>query len=242
MLKLVSVNIERSKHLPLVGSFLSQADADVVCIQELMEYDIPYFESVLGRRCFFTGTTRHPAEGKPGIFGLGIFSRPPITHSESRFYHGTGIPDAELDFTDAESKYRTESHAVAIADIEKDGERFKIATTHFTWTPDGKPNDHQRRDVEEMVRILDGLELVLVGDFNAPRGGEIFSALSKRYKDNIPAHYVSSIDGTLHRAGPLPVMVDGLFTTPSYLATDVELCGGVSDHMAIVATLSRNAQ
>jgi hypothetical protein len=32
-------------------------------------------------------------------------------------------------------------------------------------------------------------------------------------------------------------VVDGLFTTPEYKATDVGLVDGVSDHMAIVATI-----
>ena len=34
-------------------------------------------------------------------------------------------------------------------------------------------------------------------------------------------------------------MVDGLFTTPAYKASDVKLVDGISDHMAIVAKINR---
>ncbi len=34
-------------------------------------------------------------------------------------------------------------------------------------------------------------------------------------------------------------MVDGLFTTPAYRASDVRLQFGVSDHVAIVATIEK---
>ena len=103
-------------------------------------------------------------------------------------------------------------------------------------------NHHRSCAVLSVKRLLACLEpeeeFTLCGDFNAPRGGEIFTALAMRYQDNIPLEYASSIDGNLHRKGPLPYMVDGLFTTPSYIASDVSLQSGVSDHCAILATVS----
>ncbi len=238
-IKLISLNIERSKHLDFVLPFLEREKADVVCIQELMDYDIPALEQAAGGQAFYIGTTRHPAEDREGMFGIGMFSRSGFLDTRARFYHGTGIPDKLFDFTNQETKYNSESHAVALGDIEKDGVSFRIATTHFTWTPDGQPSDFQRQDMRKMLDILANVdEMALAGDFNAPRGGEIFSQLAARYRDNIPEEYTTSIDGALHRAGDLERMVDGLFTTPGYRASDVKLVGGVSDHMAIVATIN----
>ena len=37
----------------------------------------------------------------------------------------------------------------------------------------------------------------------------------------------------------LGLMVDGLFTTPKYIASNVKLEPGVSDHMAIVANIEK---
>jgi hypothetical protein len=48
---------------------------------------------------------------------------------------------------------------------------------------------------------------------------------------------MTSLDQNLHRIPGLQFMVDGLFTTEKVRAENVALCDGVSDHMAIVATL-----
>ena len=69
----------------------------------------------------------------------------------------------------------------------------------------------------------------------------MFARIAKKYKDNIPPHYVTSLDRKLHRAGHLELMVDGLFSTSEYLLDHVELRSGVSDHCAIIAELSRLA-
>ena len=95
--------------------------------------------------------------------------------------------------------------------------------------------------MQKIQSFINKEPFVLAGDFNAPRGGEIFSHIAERYTDNIPPHYTTSIDGTLHRAGPIPFMVDGLFTTPSYRAKGVHLEFGVSDHAAVAATIEKNA-
>jgi hypothetical protein len=75
---------------------------------------------------------------------------------------------------------------------------------------------------------------------NAPRGKESFSRLAKKYKDNIPPEYKTSIDQNLHKVKGIQFMVDGLFTTPSYKASDVKLVDGVSDHMAVVAEITKS--
>lgn len=98
----------------------------------------------------------------------------------------------------------------------------------------------QQRLLPKLLETLGSFpELILAGDFNAPRGGEVFGTIAARYKDNIPPEYKTSIDGGLHRAGKLEYMVDGLFTTPQYIASKVRLIDGVSDHMAIVAEINR---
>jgi len=57
-LKLVSLNIEGSKHLDLVLSFLEREAPDVVCVQELFESDAPLFESRLGMEHAFAPICR----------------------------------------------------------------------------------------------------------------------------------------------------------------------------------------
>lgn len=249
---LISVNVERSKHLALVLPFLRAQKADVVCVQELMERDIPAFEDAIGGKSFFSTRCLYdesPNEEK-GVEGQAIFSRIPFESATTIHYAGESdsVPYFGTDKFEATKKI---SRDLTCAEFNVDGEKFHIMTTHFTWTPDGNVNDLQRTDLQEMLRQLEGKEFVLVGDFNAPRGLEIFDTLALKYKDNIPSSYETSIDYALHRAsaniqrdshaaGLKGYMVDGLFTTATYRAIDVQLHTGVSDHCAITARISKS--
>lgn len=237
-IRLVSVNIERSKHLDRVIPFLQSEQPDVVCIQELNERDIPIIVRELGGAVVFTPLGNAQADApEEGILlqGLGIWSKKPLESHAVQYYVGS-----ETIARNSPVLRLLPTHAVAVAEIECDGEMYRIATTHFTWTPDGSASDEQRVNRTLMLAVLSAYDhFVLTGDFNAPRGGEIFTSIAARYVDNIPAGYTSSIDGSLHRAGQLDLMVDGLFSTPEYAVSGVRLQDGVSDHMAVVAHIEK---
>ncbi|MBI5469949.1 endonuclease/exonuclease/phosphatase family protein [Candidatus Kaiserbacteria bacterium] len=252
-LRLVSVNIERSKHLDLFVSFLREQNADVVCIQECMERDIPLLEKAAGGTCFFTPLCIFAGAGEEqGVYGQAIISRLPFVLSSAMYYAGEHDPLFVFNNEEKEEVIGRQARALSLIEVEKDSIRFKIATTHFTWSPDGEATDRQRRDLKSLLGLLDvEKEFVLAGDFNAPRGSDIFDTLAKHYKDNIPAKYEWSLDESLHRvprevlaahardAGVPGLMVDGLFSTPEYIVSAVELHTGVSDHCAITATVSK---
>jgi endonuclease/exonuclease/phosphatase family metal-dependent hydrolase len=244
MIRLVCLNVERSKHLERILPFLAAQKPDVVCLQELLERDIPYFEEVIGPCRAYGIDGMHPAdppESGAVMEGAGIFSALPILERHVTYYAGS-----EDHARTRQAQRMPDDLAVVSCVMQKDGEDFRVLTTHFTWTPDGQPSEKQRADMKSLLAALDTLgEFVFCGDFNAPRGGEIFAMLASRYKDHIPPEYKTSIDVKLHRAGHLPAeemdkkMVDGLFTTSEYAAKDVALHSGVSDHMAITATITK---
>ena len=245
----VSVNIEGSKHLDLVKNFLAAAMPEVVCVQELFEADVGVISEALdgAQAVFLPMNRRDDSQDDNAMIGVGIFSRLPIRAHRMLYYRGDPAVIHDYDNTSVETRYHSQNCGVLTCDIEKDGVAFRVATTHFTWTPKGAADDFQRVDLKSMLEILETLdEFILCGDFNAPRvlagvPGEIFGQLAARYKDNIPTQYVTSLDPARHHA-PLAEqadkMVDGLFTTPSYVASNVELHTGVSDHCAITATIS----
>lgn len=244
-LSLVSINVEWDKHHDTVLPFLERTDADIVCIQELPEKDIPLYEKTYGGTCIAYAPVcrlRRP-EGLMTITEA-ILTR--ISAQGKVAYYAGSLEAVRVDDENSDVGV----HALILADLQKDGVPYTIATTHFTWSPKGEPNDNQRRDQAALFAILDSLgEFALVGDFNAPRGKETFSKFAERYKDNIPPKYETSIDVTLHKTRNNPVenarvgkyMVDGLFTTPGYVAKDVRLQFGVSDHAAIIATIEKTA-
>jgi endonuclease/exonuclease/phosphatase family metal-dependent hydrolase len=251
-LKLVQLNIERSKHLDLVVPFLKAQNADVVCLQEFMERDMALFEKELQMKLEYRRCCDHPGDNPkeiPGIMGLAILSKHPLMVVSDKYYfgqsdplikHTPGIPG-------------TTANPLLVCDIEKGGTTFRIATTHFTVALGGGVNELQRDHLQKMFAILERQgEFVLAGDFNAPRGGEIFSKLAEKYTDNIPKEYTTSIDGTMHRAGTEKLkadaeamgfrglMVDGIFSTPGYSVSNVAMHTGVSDHCAFTADISKS--
>ena len=238
-IKLISLNIEKDRHLDLVERFLREQAADFVCLQEVYESSMPRIaEAFGGSFSRYIPMTKRSRETPPQVQGIGIFSRFP-TEIDVRYYnrYGDSVPES----VDGEpATYNITNRPLVICDVQKNGEHFGVGTTHFTWTPDSKASDEQRGDMHTMLDELEKLDdFALCGDFNAPRGGETFSMLAAKYKDAIPASYASSLDPNLHRAGHLQIMVDGLFTTPGYSASDVRLQFGLSDHAAIVATISK---
>ena len=238
-LKLVSLNIEKDRHLDRIVPFLSREMPDVFCAQEVYESSIPIIAGALSSAAYvYAPMTGRPKENPPHMQGVAIFSRLPITKRDIKYYVGTPETVPDSDDTDP-STYNASNRMVVLCDIEKEGHVFRIGTTHFTWTPDGEPTDAQRSDMNALLALFDDAEeLVLTGDFNVSRGGELFGALAQRYKDNVPPHYTTSIDGNLHRKGQLNRMVDGIFSTPSYIVSDVEMIASVSDHCALMATVS----
>ena len=235
-LRLVQLNMERSKHLDLIIPFLKSQNGDVVCFQELMERDVLHLERELSMKAAFEPMFIHPADGNEGVLGVGIFSRHRVVSRTVEFAHGVkeplqhhvpGVPD-------------TLPNPVLICDIEKDGVQYRIATVHFTWAANGGSNEIQFTNIEKLFNALNShKDFVLTGDFNAPRGKEIFTKLAAQYTDNVPPHYTSSIDGTRHKAGALPYMVDGIFSTSGYSVSNVEMHSGVSDHCALTADVAR---
>ena len=241
-IKLLQLNIEGSRHLSRVLPFLAEEGPDVLCLQEVYESDIPEIVQTLGNsiQYLFSPNLRTTKEGVVLVEGSIILSKHPITARITEYYTDKAGMLREYDHSTKETNRNTQSFSVTACDILIHDLPFRIATTHFTWTPDGKVDDFQRIDVQSMLKVLKPMgELVLTGDFNAPRGGEIFSILEREFTDNVPKEYLSSLDPHLHRVGHLELMVDGIFSTPSYAVTDVAMICGVSDHCTLRATIGK---
>ncbi len=236
-MRLASLNIERSRHLDRFIPFLRAFQPDVVCLQELVLRDIEAIQAGIGlAHVHFVQMALHPLDGQ--AFGVGILTREPIEAADAIVYAGRGNGTQMFDRTTEESKVATCRYVVARARLGGAAQGVTVATTHFPWTPDGEPRPFQVDAAKELIRLLDG-SVVLTGDFNAPRGGPVFAALAEVWRDCIPPDIATSLDPELHRAGPLQLMVDGLFVTPDYRAEGVCLHTGLSDHQGITAEIVR---
>lgn len=237
MARLACLNVERSRHLDRFIPFLQAWVPDVVCMQELVLRDIDTIKSRTGlAHVHFAQMAIHPVDGQ--AFGVGILAREPFEAADTIVYAGGGDGAQLFDRSTEESKVATCRYPVARVQLGGTGGGITVGTTHFPWTGDGTSRGFQAEAAKCLVDLLGG-PLVLAGDFNAPRGGPVFATLADAWRDCIPAEVETSIDPVLHRAGPLQLMVDGLFLTPEYQADNVALHTGLSDHQAITAEILR---
>jgi endonuclease/exonuclease/phosphatase family metal-dependent hydrolase len=240
---LASINIERSKHLPRIESILRAHAPDVVCLQELVDEDLPRLSDDLGYpHHLYVPMCRFPEHGKERLTGVAVFSRHPFTFTEAIPYAGGGSGSQVVDRTSEETRVQTTRFALAVVGMRCGSDNFTIATTHFPWTNNARTSGFQHDACDALLRLAGDRSLVLCGDFNAPRGKPIFDRLAARWRDHVPAEYRSSLDPQLHRAPHLELMVDGLFSTEDYGVRDVMLHQGVSDHRAITASIHKRTQ
>jgi len=249
-MKIVSLNCEYGKHHDRTLEFLLNTDADVYCFQEITEHHFDQYASELGCVGCFKERSQVAVDFLDHIKlpikeGIGIFSKAPIiAHQSHELYewNRTQIGARAMHVSDYVR------WGVQMATIELAGEKHTVISAHMPVSAPGSVTDVQRKALEKLLEVLDNYdEFVLVGDFNSPRNSEVFDTIAERLTDNIPPAYSTSIDSNLHRAGMTDpaglskALVDGLFTTPGYEASYVELVSGVSDHMAVVGCVEKRA-
>lgn len=237
---LLTLNIEADKHiarwLPVVTSLAPQ----VVCLQELFEVDCEAIGKTLGMHWVYAPTVlmekennyRMPLKGK---WGVGIFSKLPLENITIEYYS----EDAQLRVFQEPNDPR---RVVIIADVMVGNEKYRVATTHFTWSAKGEITELQRQDFARLKRILGRFQdLILCGDFNAPRGRELFSLFEALYTDNVPKEVTTTIDAALHYSGDknLQLVVDTIFTTPEYSVNNCKVLDGLSDHKGVWAQIEK---
>jgi endonuclease/exonuclease/phosphatase family metal-dependent hydrolase len=243
MLKLVSCNIEGHRHFDeRLLPFLEKEQPEFMSLQEVFEVDVPALKEKFGMDGQFwpmgiiNDKSIHFQEPL-GSWGVLQLTNLPIKSQGHEYYLGAAEPVPVLDL---KADPNSSGRVLEWMTVEKDGQEYTFATTHFIWTPNGDPTELQHTSLAKMWQILATLPpYVLSGDLNAPRGRAIFDEIATRLHDNIPPEVTTSIDGNLHKAGKLELMVDGLFSTPEYQLTKVRVESNVSDHKALVAEVSR---
>lgn len=230
MLTLASLNIHQFLHREETLRALLATDADVICMQEVPESAMSELEHVLGATGNLVPMGNFPDVGE--AVGVAMFVRRGLLlQSQAHRYHESVVTQP-LSFSDCD---RILQYAV----IEKEGISYRVGHTHFVWTPNGESDERQFAAMERLLKFMEIFpDMVLCGDFNAPRGNGVWEILAKEFTDNIPPEVTTTLDEVLHRAAPLYFVVDGLFTKGRYAAHDVHVISGASDHKLITAHIS----
>jgi endonuclease/exonuclease/phosphatase family metal-dependent hydrolase len=238
-LKLFDLNIEGHDHLDRWLPFAAAGEFDVICLQEIFEVDLPRISKELGMKYVFSPVMDISQENEYeyetlGIWGVAILTNLPVKLQEEKYYAGSRELKVFVQPGDA-------ARVLLSVVVEKDGQEFRVATTHFTWTPDGHINAQQEADFNALAAILtEHPDWIFTADFNAPRGREMFSKFAELFTDNLPPDVLSTLDPDLHyKKGELQLAVDTVFTTAHYKAENVQVHTGLSDHCGITANIFR---
>lgn len=251
-IKLVTLNVEGNRHWNDIVPFLERESPDVVCLQEFFDRDAKMLTDRFGYRYVHLPITQKPYDPNDisSLAGEGsaLLTTLPLESIGSAYYY-RAAPEIQIFRGSTLAEKRATIHqGVVWGTVLKYETRFTIATTNFTWTPDGKPNENQDRDIQSLFKVLSDIpDLILCGDFNAPRGeNRIYHAFIERFKDNIPTDIKTTIDVDRHyarkndieRAKLATFVVDYIFSTPEYTVNNVRCEYGLSDHCAIIANVT----
>jgi endonuclease/exonuclease/phosphatase family metal-dependent hydrolase len=245
-MKLLTVNMEGVTHLDRIKTLVAKELPDTLCLQEAPDLFADVLHTLGYTTCFAPMIIRQQL-GREFFEGVIIASRFPFTAKTSYYYQAqpTIVQFSETD------KEGTISHPILMATVTTPmKETFMIGTTHIMVTKDGAESEHQRQGTTALLhQLASEVPHILCGDFNMPRGyNQLYTEVTKQYQDSIPPHYTSSLDRNLHRLGNNPqlmrpifdtFMVDYIFTQPPYLAHNVRLQFGVSDHAAVIAEITK---
>lgn len=249
-MKIASLNIYGGALLEKAIKSFTNRGIEALCLQEVNREDIPKLQKALGLPfasfCpMWNVLENNPYGFKRGRMGTAILSKHPAEF-KTEYYDGSPYSVPIFNTKNPNNSNR----ALQTAEIDHPTEgKILVGTTHFTWTPDGKADDQQRTDLTALIKILQDKEnLVLMGDMNAPRGGEIFIRLSNIHKDRmhnlltdrLPKFVETTIDSTVHRNKALHLVVDVLLTSPNITTHSFETVNGVSDHIGLITQVKKN--
>ncbi len=225
-------------------SFLKKEAPDVICLQEVLGSDVDYLKKSLGVKGLYAPSayfidSNWAAPGSTDVWGILTLTRLDISNIFTNYYFGS--QDNLPTLMSLTSNPAAINRILLVVEINVGNIPFRIINTHFTWSADGQATDLQRQHFPKMLNMLGDYDgFVLCGDFNAPRGREIWTSLAEKFTDNVSASIDSTIDPHLHKVNGLHIVVDGVFSTSQYVVTDLVLHSGISDHQAIVCQVSKN--
>jgi endonuclease/exonuclease/phosphatase family metal-dependent hydrolase len=237
-IKLLTLNVEGDRHLDRVRSTIAAHLPDIACLQEVLEADCPYLASIGGydvRYAVSARMVREPGLSPERNWGVAVLSRVPVRRQTITYYAADPCIRVLQVPTDAR-------RVLIVTELEHLGEPYRMATTHFTWSPGGHISNEQKADFSRLKQVLSRYsDYVMCGDFNAPRGREMFAKFTDELtlSDHLPASVATTIDARFHYAGSLQLVVDTIFSTKGYQVADVQVLEGISDHKGILALVER---
>lgn len=234
MLNILQLNVELNLHTDKIIQHVQAQNYDVLLLQEVLQADLDTIAKACNMAYAFVPLNTLEHEGVMHTLGQATFSKHPLRNVEQLYYRGDPKKLPLITRQTPELMAR----ALLVVEVPVRGHNYRLINTHFTWSPNATVNAMQRQDFDKMLTLLKNYDQFLLGgDFNTPRGHELYDHLAHTYTDNIPLDINSTLDKNLFRVPDLELVIDGVFTTARYKVARIQILQGLSDHVGIVFCL-----
>ena len=242
----MSAFIGRDKgQVPDVIACAKGADADVLCLQEVMDFELPHLQDTyrfvrfVPMTQFENGTT----------MGLVTCTNLAVNAWHEQYYMGDATELPRFDESTPERVNATKRRPLLTCDVLHGGKVYRVGNTHFLYTKDGTASaQHYRALASLIARANFAGEMVLCGAMVMPRDGLLYKDLiwSSGFEDWVPRSVTCTLDLKLHKlsarlkSGEVPlVVVDYIFGVGKKyrLLEEVRQFHSVADHTPLLATV-----
>jgi len=263
ILKIIHLNIERSKHIDNVLKLLKEEKPDIVCFQEAMISDIKNIALKLNYQTAFAPRFLIKNNDGEDQEGSAILSKYSILKIKNYKYNDklpVNVPVYSEDEPISKKNVRPKNrflfnYNLLTASIKNsEGKKITVATTHFPVVDHSAPGlaDHELgsiKDINELehadiylerlisnIRLLND-PLIFTADLNNARGEYVYDALAHELVDIVPNSIQSTIDPKLHRKSGLKLVVDTMMTSFNVSVKKFRIIEGISDHKALISLI-----
>ncbi len=246
-LNIMSVFLGRDKgQVPRILKCAEEADVDVLCLQEVMDFEVPQLHEAY-RFVRFVPMTQFP-DGT--TMGLVTCTNLVVGGVHEQYYMGNATELLFFNESTPEMVNATKRRPLLACDVVRDGRVYRVGNTHFLYSKDGTASEQHYAALHSLIEAakLTG-EMVLCGAMVMLRNGPLYRELIalSRFKDWTPRSITCTLDLELHKltarlkSGEVPhVVVDYIFGAGRYYPhEEVRQFHGVADHTPLLATVSR---
>lgn len=255
-IRFLHLNINGANYFQSLAKFITQADFDIFCFQEVTGLNT-FVGNIYSTRDVFQEIShllskthygklaisqRLSSDKKHSYFGNAIFYKKTFSLKQKNILP---LYENSQYFPSDSKDYRKIGRNLLHLTLEKEGQIFQILTTHLAWA--AKPSEHvyQRQQNTKLISYIKNLSrpFILTGDFNlvptqpTPRQLEQYASSLTKIQ-----HVKNTLDPQNHAAKklfPPGLAVDYIYVSPDIRVTNFSILEDIhiSDHLALTATI-----
>lgn len=248
-LKVMSAFLGRNKgQVPRVVACAEVAGADVLCLQEVMDFELEQLHKTY-RFVRFVPMTQFKDGTSMGLVTCTNFM---VSDVREQYYMGNATDLPLFDESTPERVNATKRRPLLTCDVLRGDKMHRVGNTHFLYSKDGTASEQHYAAIDSLVDLFDADDMVLCGAMVMPRDGPLYKdfIVFSGFEDWVPRLITCTLDPELHKlserlkSGEVPpVVVDYIFGVQQHRPHDgsveVRQFHGVCDHTPLLATIYR---